>query len=67
MPSFSSIDGLGEKATGVVVDMVKDGVFLSIEDFGDRPKVSGALCTLMSDLGLLKGLPRSNQLSLSDL
>lgn len=67
MPSLSSIDGLGEKAADAVVDAVKDGPFLSIEDFSSRTKVNGTLCTLMSDLGLLKELPKSNQLSLFDL
>ena len=64
MPSLSSIDGLGEKAAETVVDAVKDGPFLSIEDFSNRSKVNGTLCSLMSDLGLLKDLPKSNQLSL---
>ena len=67
MPSLSSIDGLGEKAADAVVDAVKDGIFLSIEDFSSRAKVNGTLCTLMADMGLLKDLPRSNQLSLFDL
>ena len=67
MPSLSSIDGLGEKAADAVVDAVKDGAFLSIEDFSNRSKVNGTLCSLMSDLGLLKDLPKSNQLSLFDL
>ena len=56
MPSLSSIDGLGEKAADAVVDAVKDGAFLSIEDFSNRSKVNGTLCSLMSDLGLLKDL-----------
>ena len=42
-------------------------IFLSIEDFSSRAKVNGTLCTLMADMGLLKDLPRSNQLSLFDL
>ena len=67
MPSLSSIAGLGEKAADAVVDAVKDGAFLSIEDFSNRSKVNGTLCSLMSDLGLLKDLPKSNQLSLFDL
>lgn len=67
MPSLNSLDGLGEKAAEAVVDAVKDGSFLSIEDFSNRTKVNGTICGLMSDLGLLKGLPRSNQLSLFDL
>ncbi len=67
MPSLSSIDGLGEKAAEAVVDAVKDGPFLSIEDFSSRTKVNGTICSLMADLGLLKDLPQSNQLSLFDL
>ena len=67
MPSLSSIDGLGEKAAEAVVDAVKDGPFLSREDFSNRTKVNGTICSLMADLGLLKDLPQSNQLSLFDL
>ena len=67
MPSLSSIDGLGEKAAEAVVDAVKDGRFLSVEDFSSRTKVNGTICSLMSDLGLLKDLPQSNQLNLFEL
>ena len=67
MPSLSSIDGLGEKAAEAVVDAVKDGPFLSVEDFSSRTKVNGTICSLMSDLGLLKDLPQSNQLNLFEL
>ena len=67
MPSLSSIDGLGEKAAEAVVDAVKDGPFLSVEDFSSRAKVNGTICSLMSDLGLLKDLPQSNQLNLFEL
>ena len=66
MPSLSSIDGLGEKAADAVVDAVKDGRFLSKEDFRNRTKVSKTVCDLMGDLGLLGELPESNQLSLFD-
>ena len=66
MPSLSSIDGLGEKAADAVVDAVKDGKFLSKEDFRNRTKVSKTVCDLMADLGLLGELPESNQLSLFD-
>ena len=66
MPSLSSIDGMGDKAAEGVVDAVKDGVFLSREDFRDRTKVSKTICDLMGDLGLLGDLPQSNQLSLFD-
>ena len=66
MPSLSSIDGMGDKAAEGVVDAVKDGVFLSREDFCNRTKVSKTICDLMGDRGLLGDLPQSNQLSLFD-
>jgi len=66
MPSFASIDGMGDKAADGVVDAVKDGVFLSREDFRNRTKVSKSICDLMGDLGLFGDLPESNQLSLFD-
>lgn len=66
MPSLSSIDGMGDKAAEGVVDAVKDGIFLSREDFRNRTKVSKTICDLMGDLGLLGDLPESNQLSLFD-
>lgn len=66
MPSLSSIDGLGEKAAEGIVDAVKDGPFLSKEDFQNRTKVTKTICDLMADLGLLGDLPESNQLSLFD-
>lgn len=66
MPSFSTIDGLGDKAADAVVDAVKDGKFLSRDDFRSRSKVSSTVVDLMVDLGLLSDLPISNQISLMD-
>ena len=67
MPSINSIDGLGEKAADSIEEAAKDGPFLSKEDFRNRTKVSKTICDLMEELGILKGLPESNQLSLFDL
>lgn len=66
MPSFSTIDGLGDKAADAVVEAVKDGKFLSRDDFRSRTKVSSTVVDLMVDLGLLSDLPISNQISLMD-
>ena len=66
MPSFSSIDGLGDIAAVSIAEAAKDGPFLSKDDFRERTKVSKTLIDLMSDLGLLGDLPESNQLSLFD-
>lgn len=66
MPSLSTIDGLGDKAADAVVEAVKDGKFLSRDDFRSRCKVSTTVVDLMNDLGLLGDLPESNQISLMD-
>ena len=66
MPSLGSIEGMGDKAAEGVVDAVKDGPFLSREDFRNRTKVSKTICDLMGDLGILGTMPESNQLSLFD-
>ena len=67
MPSFASIEGMGEKAAEAVELAAKDGAFLSLDDFRERTKVSVTVIDLMSDLGLFGDLPQSNQLSLFDL
>jgi len=67
MPSLSSIDGMGDKAAYAVVEAVKNGPFLSKEDMWQRTKVSMGMIDLMVDLGILNGLPETNQLSLFDL
>ena len=66
MPSINSIDGLGEKAADSIEEAAKDGPFLSKEDFRNRTRVSKTICDLMGELGILKDLPETNQLSLFD-
>ena len=66
MPSFASIDGMGDKAAEAVELAAKDGKYLSLDDFRQRTKVSKTVIDLMSDLGLFGDLPQSNQLSLFD-
>jgi DNA polymerase-3 subunit alpha (Gram-positive type) len=66
LPALSTIGGLGDKAADGIVDAVKDGPFLSRDDFRNRTKVSKTIVDLMGDLGILGNLPESNQLSLFD-
>ena len=66
MPSLSTIDGLGEKAAEAVVEAVKQGPFLSRDDFKIRTKVSSTVVDQMYKLGLFGDLPASNQMSLLD-
>lgn len=66
MPSFSTIEGLGEKAAEAVEEESKKGRYLSVDDFRTRTKVSKTVTDVMSSLGLFGDLPQSNQLSLFD-
>ncbi len=67
MPALDTIDGLGEKAADLIVEAVKDGEFLSRDDFKNRCKVSQTITDKMAELGLLGDIPASNQMSLMDL
>ncbi len=67
MPSFNSIEGLGDNAAIAIAEAAKNGPFLSKDDFRERTKASKTVIELMSDLGLFGDLPDSNQLSLFDL
>lgn len=66
MPALSTIDGMGDKAADGVVEAIKDGPFLSRDDFRQRAKVSKGVADLMADLGILGSIPESNQLSIFD-
>ena len=67
MPSLNSIDGLGETAADSIVEAAKDGPFLSKDDFRERAKVSQTVADKLTELGILKDLPESNQISLFDM
>ena len=66
LPSFSSIDGLGEKAAYAICEAAKQGQFLSKDDFKERAKVGKTMADQLGDLGILGDLPESNQISLFD-
>ncbi len=66
LPPFKSIDGLGEVAADGIYEAAKNGPFLSVEDLVNRSKISNTNAGLMGDLGILGGLPKSNQLSFFD-
>ncbi len=66
MPALVSIEGLAEKAAEGIVEAVKNGPFLSRDDFRERSKVSKTVVETMANLGLLGDLPESNQMSLFD-
>ncbi len=66
MPSFSTIDGLGDKAAEMIEAEAAKGKFLSREDFKNRCKVSATVVDNMADMGLMGDLPHSNQMSILD-
>jgi DNA polymerase-3 subunit alpha (Gram-positive type) len=66
MPSFSSIDGLGNVAAEMIEAEAQKGKFLSREDFKNRCKVSSTTVDTMAELGLLGDMPHTNQISLLD-
>lgn len=67
MPSFSSIDGMGDKAAEQIMEAAKDGPFLSKDDLKSRSKVPQSVLDRMGEMGLLGDIPESNQYSLFDL
>ena len=67
MPALDTLEGLGDKAADAVEEAVKDGPFLSKDDFRQRTKVNKTVVDLMDSLHLFGDLPESNQMSLFDL
>ena len=66
IPPFITLDGLGESAASSVVEARKEREFFSIEDLESRTKLNGTNINQLRELGVLKGLPESDQLSLFD-
>lgn len=63
MPAISTVEGLGETAAEAV-EAASVKPFLSLEDFRQRTKVSQKIIDSLVDLGVLHGLPASNQRTL---
>ncbi len=67
MPPFTSIEGMGETAARSLQAAAKDGKFLSREDMVRRGHIPQTMADTMAELGLLGGMPVSDQISLFDL
>ncbi|MCR5388045.1 MAG: PolC-type DNA polymerase III [Lachnospiraceae bacterium] len=67
MPAINSLKDMGDIAAESIVEAAKGDKFLSLEDFKNRTKVSQKSIDYMASLGLFGDLPKSNQISLSDL
>ena len=66
MPSFASIDKMGTEAANSIPEALKDGPFLSRQDFKNRTKVTQTVIDKMNEMGMFEGLPETNQMQLSD-
>ncbi len=66
MPSFTSIEGLGETVADQMEAAMKDGPFLSRQDFKERTKANQSITDTMFELGLLGDIPATNQMSIFD-
>ena len=66
LPPFNSLPGMGDKAAEQLQIAASQGKFLSQDEIRDRGKVSQTILDKMIELGIVKDLPKSNQLSLSD-
>ena len=64
IPSFSSIDGLGDVVAKNIEAEAKKQPFISIEDFQNRCKVSSTLIDKMKTMGIFNDMPETSQLSL---
>ena len=64
IPHFTTIDGLGANIAHSIVKARNEKPFLSIEDLMQRTFLTNTLLQVMREMGMLDGLPESNQLSL---
>ncbi len=67
MPSFDTIEGLGEKAADQLFEACKDGPFTSKQNIKDRAHIPQSAIDTMSRLGIIGDIPETDQISFSDL
>ena len=60
------MDGLGENVAKQIVEARKEGEFLSKMELRKRGGVSQTIIEALDNMGVLKGMPEDNQLSLFD-
>ena len=63
MPSLASIEGMGEKAAKQLKDAAGKGKFISKEDQQAHSKIGKSAIDKLSELGILDGMPDTNQLT----
>ncbi len=63
---FTALGGTGEAAARGIVKAREEGEFISVEDLKRRSGISSAVVAKLDENGCLKGLMKSNQISLFD-
>ena len=66
-PPFISIDGMGETAADSLMIAAVESEFISKDDINNRGGVSKTVIAAMDKLGILEGLPESDQISFFDM
>lgn len=66
IPPFNVLNGLGDSVAQSIIDARKNGPFLSQEDLMERTSLTNEQLKQLKNLGALKDLGESNQMSLFD-
>ena len=63
-PPFGALNGVGDTAAWAIYETAQKGNYLSKEDFRIESGISKTILEQLDEVGVLNGLPDSNQLSL---
>ena len=64
IPPFKVLDGLGDNVAVSIVEARNERPFISKEDLINRTQLSNTLIKKMDEMGILKNLDDTNQISL---
>ncbi len=67
MPSFVSIENLGDTNAVLIEDEARKGQFTSRDDFKKRTKTAQKIIDKMTELHILENMPDTDQISIFDL
>lgn len=64
LPPLGAIGGIGGVAAEGIVETRKKGPFISQEDLRNRAKISTSNVEILDELGILEGMPKTDQIEL---
>lgn len=64
LPPLGAIGGIGGVAAEGIVEARKKGPFISQEDLRNRAKISTSNVEILDELGILEGMPKTDQIEL---